>query len=44
MTLAFTFETGQSEGEYLRELNPEWNKKKKDMQKQMERVQSNGKT
>ena len=44
MSIAFTVENGQSEGEYLRELNPEWNKKKKEMQKKMEKVQGNGKT
>lgn len=38
MTVAFTLEAGESEGEYLRELNPEWVKRKKEMQKQMEKV------
>lgn len=38
MTIAFTLQNGENEGEYLRELNPEWVKKKKEMQKQMEKV------
>lgn len=39
MTVAFTVQAGELEGEYLRELNPEWVRKRKDMQKQMEKVQ-----
>lgn len=31
MTVAFTCSSGDNEGEYLRELNPEWQKKKKAM-------------
>lgn len=29
MTLAFTFQSGENEGEYIRETNPQWAKKKK---------------
>jgi len=38
MTLAFTFEAGEGEGEYLRELNPEWQKKKKSMSDKISKV------
>ncbi len=38
MTLAFTFESGENEGEYLRELNPEWQKKKKAMSEKIQKV------
>jgi hypothetical protein len=31
MTLAFTFEQGEGQGEYLKELNPEWQRKKKEV-------------
>jgi hypothetical protein len=44
MSIAFTVDNGQNEGEYLRELNPEWTKKKKEMQKKMEKAQGYGKT
>ena len=38
MTLAFTFNSGENEGEYLRELNPQWAKKKKDFGEAMNKV------
>lgn len=38
MTLAFTLSSGDNEGEYLRELNPEWHKKKKAMSDAMNKA------
>lgn len=38
MTLAFTYDNGDSEGEYLRELNPEWQRKKKSMSEAMQKA------
>ena len=38
MTIAFTVESGEAEGEHLRELNPNWQKRKKDAGKQIEKA------
>jgi hypothetical protein len=38
MTIAFTVESGDAEGEYLRELNPNWQKRKKDVGRQIDKA------
>jgi hypothetical protein len=38
MSVAFTCSRGENEGEYLRELNPVWQKKKKEMSEQMSKA------
>jgi len=38
MATAFTLSVGDNEGEYLRELNPAWQKKKKEMSKAVEKA------
>jgi len=38
MELAFTFSQGDNQGEYLRELNPEWQRQKKSMTDKISKV------
>ena len=38
MTLAFTFEQGEGQGEYLKELNPEWQRKKKEVSDKIQKA------
>jgi hypothetical protein len=38
MTIAFTYQRGKNEGEYLREVNPEYVKMKKEMQGKIEQA------
>jgi hypothetical protein len=38
MSIAFTCSRGENEGEYLREVNPEWQKKKKGMSEQIQKA------
>lgn len=38
MTVAFTIQYGENEGEYLRETNPQWVKKRKEMSDRMQKA------
>lgn len=38
MTVAMTLQAGESQGEYLRELNPKWQKKKKDLSNSIDKA------